>query len=112
MSLFICLLLVLLPCSEGFSPVTTVLLKDSLVSNYSFCIIHTRKAELRRAVEERRKRRHQDDVEGSYDDEKGKRRRTSSSNSQKSDKIDGHSSGKKKKSQITISKVEQMMVQW
>ncbi|KAL9967884.1 hypothetical protein ACROYT_G026188 [Oculina patagonica] len=57
----------------------------------SFCIIHTRKAELRRAVEERRKRRHQDDVEGSYDDEKGKRRRTSSSNSQKSDKLDGHS---------------------
>ncbi|KAJ7375337.1 KAT8 regulatory NSL complex subunit 2 [Desmophyllum pertusum] len=58
----------------------------------SFCIIHTRKAELRRAVEERRKRRHHDDNEGSYDDDKGKRRRTSSSNSQKSDKLDGHSS--------------------
>jgi len=44
-------------------------------------------------VEERRKRRHQDDAEGGYDDGKGKRRRTSSSNSQRSDKLDGHSTG-------------------
>jgi len=61
----------------------------------SFCIIHTRKAELRRAVEERRKRRHHEgDGEENYDGDKEKRRRTSSSNSQKSDKQDGHSSGK------------------
>jgi len=59
----------------------------------SFCIIHTRKAELRRAVEERRKRRHHEgDGEENYDGDKEKRRRTSSSNSQKSDKQDGHSS--------------------
>ena len=44
-------------------------------------------------MEERRKRRHQDDAEGGYDDEKGKRRRTLSSNSQRSDKLDGHSTG-------------------
>ena len=61
----------------------------------SFCIIHTRKAELRRAVEERRKRRHHEgDGEENYDGDKEKRRRTSSSNSHKSDKQDGHSSGK------------------
>lgn len=59
----------------------------------SFCIIHTRKAELRRAVEERRKRRHHEgDGNESYDENKEKRRRTSSTNSQKSDKADGHSS--------------------
>ncbi|CAH3017424.1 unnamed protein product, partial [Porites evermanni] len=59
----------------------------------SFCIIHTRKAELRRAVEERRKRRHHEgDGEESYDGDREKRRRTSSSNSQKSDKLDNHSS--------------------
>ena len=62
--------------------------------NFSFCIIHTRKAELRRAVEERRKRRHHEgDGNESYDENKEKRRRTSSTNSQKSDKADGHSSG-------------------
>ena len=62
--------------------------------NCSFCIIHTRKAELRRAVEERRKRRHHEgDGEESYDGDREKRRRTSSSNSQKSDKLDNHSSG-------------------
>ena len=65
-----------------------------MFKNFSFCIIHTRKAELRRAVEERRKRRHHEgDGEESYDGDKEKRRRTSSSNSQKSDKLDGHSSG-------------------
>lgn len=63
--------------------------------NCSFCIIHTRKAELRRAVEERRKRRHHegDGEESLYDGDREKRRRTSSSNSQKSDKLDNHSSG-------------------
>ena len=60
----------------------------------SFCIIHTRKAELRRAVEERRKKKHpkEDDVYG-YDADKEKRRRTSSTNSQKSDRGEGNSSG-------------------
>ena len=48
-------------------------------------------------MEERRKRRNIGDNEGSYEDDKGKRKRTSSSNSQKSDKQEGHSSGKEKK---------------
>ena len=68
----------------------------------SYCIIHTRKAELRRAVEERRKRKKRNSVDELWSDMEeyrvhSKRRRTTSSTSHKSrdgsNKADFHSSG-------------------